>query len=87
MLWYVQRIDALYQSLRPPLRASRIGHTQALLLDSIGAALDTWQSYLDLDLEDADSRQVVVTGSARGLQRLSGEYDRLRAKRERNSGA
>jgi hypothetical protein len=79
VLWYVQRIDALYQSLRSPLRARRIGRIKALLLDSIAADLETWQSYLDLHLEDAHSRQVSVTSSAEGLRRLSGEYDRLHA--------
>lgn len=86
VLWYVQRIDAVDESLRPPLRGSHIGRTQALLLDSIGAALETWKSYLDLDLKDPDSRQIVVISSARGLRHLSGEYDRLRAQKERNSG-
>lgn len=86
VLWYVQRIDALYQSLRPPLWPSRIGRIKALLLDSIGAALETWQSYIDFDLEDTHSRQVVVTDSARALRHLSGEYDRLRAKRGHSPG-
>jgi len=86
VLWYVQRIDALYQSLRSPLRARRIGRIQALLLDSIAADLETWQSYLDLDLEDAHSRQVVVTSSAEGLRRLSGEYGLLHARRRHEAG-
>jgi hypothetical protein len=86
VLWYVQRIDALYQSLRSPLRARRIGRIQALLLDSIAADLETWQSYLDLDLEDAHSRQVAVTSSAEGLRRLSGEYGRLHTRRRHETG-
>jgi hypothetical protein len=86
VLWYVQRIDALYQSLRWPLRARHIGRIQALLLDSIAADLEIWQNYLDLDLEDTDSHQVAVTSSARGLRHLSGEYERLHAKREHNFG-
>ena len=86
VLWYVQRIDALYQSLRSPLRASHIGRIQALLLNSIAADLETWQSYLDLDLEDTNSRQVAVTSSAQGLRHLSGEYGRLHPETEHNSG-
>jgi hypothetical protein len=86
LLWYVQRIDALYQSLRSPLRARHIGRIQALLLDSIAADLETWQSYLDLDLEDTHSRQVAVTSSAQGLRHLSGEYGRLHANRQYNLG-
>jgi hypothetical protein len=84
LLWYVQRIDALYQSLRFPLWVRHIGRLQALLLDSIAADLETWRSYLDLALEDTHSRQVAVTSSARGLRDLSGEYGRLQAKRKRN---
>jgi len=86
VLWYVQRVDALYQSLRSALRARHIGRIQALLLDSISAALETWQSYLDLDLEDTESHKVAITSSDRGLRHLASEYDRLRAKRERNFG-
>jgi hypothetical protein len=86
LLWCVQRIDALYQSLRSPLRARHIGRIQALLLDSIAADLETWQSYLDLDLEDTHSRQVAVTSSAQGLRHLSGEYGRLHANRQHNLG-
>jgi hypothetical protein len=82
LLWYVQRIDALYQSLHSPLRARHISRVQTLLLDSIAADLETWQSYLDLNLEDTHSRQVTVTSSAQGLQRLSGEYDQLHASRQ-----
>ncbi len=85
VLWYVQRVDALYASLRPALRARRIGRAQALLLDSIGADLEAWQSYVALDLEDPDSHQVVVTSSARGLNHLSEAYERLRTQRRISS--
>jgi hypothetical protein len=84
VLWYVQRVDALYQSLHSPLRARHIGRIQALLLDSVAADLETWQSYLDQDLESTDSRKVVVTSSARGLRHLSGEYRRLDTGRKPN---
>ena len=86
VLWYVQRIDALYQSLRSPLRVKHIGRIQALLLDSIAADLETWQRYLDLELEDTNSREVSVTSSALGLRHLSSEYGRLHAKRKDNFG-
>ena len=79
VLWYVQRVAALYQSLRSLLRARHIGRIQALFLDSIAADLETWQSYLDLGLEDTHSRQVAVTSSAQGPRHLSGEYGRLQA--------
>jgi hypothetical protein len=84
VLWYVQRVAALYQSLRSPLRERHIGRVQALLLDSIAADLETWQSYLDLDLENTDSGQVTVTSSSQGLRYLSGEYSRLHPKRKHN---
>jgi hypothetical protein len=48
VLWYVERVDALCQPLRSPLRARHVGRIQGLLLDSIAADLETWQSYLDL---------------------------------------
>jgi hypothetical protein len=86
VLWYVQRVAALYQSLRSPLRARHIGRIQALLLDSIAADLEPWQRYLDLELEDTHSRQVAVTSSAQGLRHLSDEYRRLHVEREHNSG-
>jgi hypothetical protein len=85
VLWYVQRVDALYASLRPPLRVGRISRAQALLLDSISADLEARQGYVALDLEDPDSHQVVVTSSARGLQHLSKAYERLCTQRAHNS--
>jgi hypothetical protein len=42
VLWYFQRVDALYKSLRPLLWPRRITRSQALILDSIGPTLDTW---------------------------------------------
>ena len=85
VLWYVQRVDALYASLRSPLRVERIGRAQALLLDSIGADLEAWRGYAALDLEDPDSHQVMVTSSARGLWHLSEAYERLCAQRAHNT--
>lgn len=86
VLWYVQRVDALYASLHPPPWGRRIGRAQALLLGSIGADLEAWQGYVAMDLEDPDSHQVVVTSSARGLWHLSEAYERLCGQREHNSG-
>jgi hypothetical protein len=54
--------------------------------DKIEPTLAAEPIYLDLDLEDTDSRQVVVTSSARGLRDLSGAYDRLPARRGPNFG-
>lgn len=86
VLWYVQRVDALYASLHPPFWVKRIGRAQALLLDSVSADLEAWQGYVVLDLEDPDSQQVVATSSARGLWHLSEAYERLRAQRAHNPG-
>lgn len=77
VLWYVQRVDALYASLGPPLRAGRISRAQALLLDSISADLEAWEGYVTRDLEGPDSNHVVVTSSARGLNHLSEAYEQL----------
>jgi hypothetical protein len=85
VLWYVQRVDALYASLHPPLRVRHIGRARALLLDSISADLEAWKGYVALDLEDPDSHKVVVTSSARGLRHLSEAYERLCTQRAHSS--
>jgi hypothetical protein len=85
VLWYVQRVDALYASLHPPLQGRRIGRAQALLLDSISTDLEAWQAYVALDLEDSASHRVEVTSSARGLWHLTTQYERLRTQPKRNS--
>lgn len=77
VLWYVQRVDALYASLRLPLLARRISRVQALLLNSISADLEAWEGYVARDLEGPDSNQVVVTSSAQGLNHLSEAYEQL----------
>ena len=64
-----------------PCKGARPHHRQT---GPIAADLETWQSYLDLGLENPDSGQVTVTSSARGLRYLSGEYGRLHAKRKNN---
>lgn len=41
VLWYFERVDALYLSLRPALGPGRIIRTQALLLDSLGSSVSS----------------------------------------------
>jgi hypothetical protein len=82
VLWYFQRIDAVYESLRPPIWTSRITRTQALFLNSIGTTLNTWVNYVGYELADAAGRPVASSHSAQGLRHLSHEYDLLRARRE-----
>jgi hypothetical protein len=79
ILWYVQRADAMYKSLRSPLLPRRITRTQALLLASLGSALDIWNAYMRLELVDTDGRIIPVAKSAAALRHLAGEHDRLRA--------
>ena len=55
VLWYSQRVDALYKSLRPLLRARMITRSQALILDSLGPTLDIWANYIGYKLIDAET--------------------------------
>ncbi len=74
VLWYSQRVDALYKSLRPLLRARMITRSQALILDSLGPTLDIWANYIGYKLIDADGRSVGTDGSDEGLCDLSGQF-------------
>jgi len=79
VLWYVQRVAAMHKSLRSSLRPRRITRSQALLLDSLGAALDIWHAYVSLELVDTTGARIPITKSGAALHHLVGEYDRLHA--------
>jgi len=83
VLWYFDRADAMYISLRPPLWPVRIARTQALLLDSLAAAVTTWTGYLSLTWTDEDGRQIDATDATHGLRHLASENARLPARRSR----
>lgn len=83
VLWYAQRVDAVYRSLRSPLRPRRITRTQAILLDSIGSTLGIWREYLNHHLFDPAGREITVRDSSNEMLHLATEYDRLCARRNR----
>ncbi len=83
VLWYFQRVDAVYQSLRPPLRGRRFTRTRSLFLDAIGGMAQIWVSSVAYALEDEANRNDDTACSVHGLLHLSDEYGRLSAQRER----
>jgi len=83
VLWYFERVDALYLSLRSPLRPDRITRTQALLLDSLGSAVISWTRYLDLGWTDEAGHEVDAEEATGPLRHLAGERLRLIARRTR----
>lgn len=83
VLWYFDRVDGVYRSLRPPLHESRITRTRSLVLDTIGGMAQIWVTYLGYAIEDEASRPVETADSVEGLRHLSQEYARLWVQRER----
>lgn len=81
VLWYFERADAVYRSLRPPLWPKRITRAQALLLDSLGAAIATWNDYLSLRWADPAGRDIDASDAVAGLRNLATEHTRLTARR------
>jgi hypothetical protein len=87
VLWYFERADALYISLRPALRPDRITRTQALLLDSLGSAIKSWARYLDLSWADGEGHDLEPNDTTGPLRHLVGERTRLVARRALAVGA
>jgi hypothetical protein len=83
VLWYAQRVDAVYRSLRSPLCPRRITRTQSILLDSIGSTLGIWREYLNRRLFDPAGREITVWDSSGEMLHLATEHDRLCARRNR----
>lgn len=81
VLWYFERVDALYRSLRPAIRPDRIARTQALLLDSLGSAVESWTKYLDLTWADEEGHQLEADDTTGPLRHLNDERTRLAARR------
>jgi hypothetical protein len=86
VLWYFERADALYVSLRPPVWSTRITRAQALLLDSLASAVNTWHGYLGLTWTDSANREIDASDATRGLRHLASEHARLSADRARTRG-
>ena len=87
VLWYAQRVDAVYRSLQSPLRRRRITRTQATLLDSLASTLGIWREYLDRRLFDPAGCEIRVWDSSGELLHLAAEYDRLCGRRDRGQDA
>jgi hypothetical protein len=83
VLWYFERVDALYRSLRPAARPNQITRTQALLLDSLGSALHVWTGYFGLSWVDEAGQDVGTDDTSGPLQHLAIERGRLTARRAR----
>jgi hypothetical protein len=81
VLWYFERADALYLSLRRSLRSDRITRTQALLLDSLGSAIESWAKYLDLAWAHEEGHALEADDTTGPLRHLVGERTRLAARR------
>jgi hypothetical protein len=73
VLWYFERVDALYQSLRPALRPDSITRTQSLLLDSLGSSVSSWAPYLVLKWVDEAGHLVDVSDTTGSLRHLAAE--------------
>jgi hypothetical protein len=58
VLWYFERVSALYVSLSPMLRRKHITRTQTVLLDSLGSALTSWETYLRFKWVDEDGEDI-----------------------------
>lgn len=69
VLWYFERVDAVYVSLRPLIRSKRITRVQALLLDTLATAMTVWMTY--------------ASEAAPCLRHLADEYARLQEQRSR----
>jgi hypothetical protein len=83
VLWYFERLDALYLSLRPALRPNRITRTQALLLDSLGSSVTTWTNYLNRGWADEAGHVVEADDTTGPLRHLAEECVHLAARRTR----
>jgi hypothetical protein len=76
VLWYADRVNAVYESPRPPLRGGRITRTRALLIDSLGATIGIWTTYLGYELV-TENGKAETDGSDQGLRDLAGKHRRL----------
>jgi hypothetical protein len=83
VLWYFERVDALYLSLHSALRPNRITRTQALLLDSLGSGVTTWISYLNLGWADEAGHEIEADDTTSPLRHLAEECTRLAVRRAR----
>ena len=81
VLWYFQRADAMYVSLRSHVRPTRTTRAQELLLDSLASAVATWTEYADFDWVDQEGNLIDAIEALRGLHHLARERARLLSSR------
>ena len=81
VLWYFERVDALYRSLRPALRPDSITRAQALLLDSLGSSVSSWAPYVELKWADESGHLVDAADTTGPLRHLAAERVRLASRR------
>jgi len=71
VLWYFERVNAMYRSLAPWLWPRVITRPQAIFPDSLGASLLTWFGYVrKYELKDIGGETVDVRGTDEGLMNL-----------------
>jgi hypothetical protein len=81
VLWYFERADAMYVSLRSHVRPARTTRTQALLLDSLSSAVAIWTEYADFDWADQEGHPVDAIEALHGLRHLARERAQLLSRR------
>ena len=74
VLWYFERADALFKSLRPVVCSKRIARAQALLLNSISPTVIIWAKYIRHRMVNDGGGRVGTDGSDEGLTDLSDQY-------------
>ena len=83
VLWYFERVNAMYRSLAPWPWPRHITRPQAIFLDSLGPTLKTWFGYVSKHkLEDAGGEPIDVSGTSEGLENLVTALAWLHRRRE-----
>ncbi|GAA4260435.1 hypothetical protein GCM10022255_089090 [Dactylosporangium darangshiense] len=78
VLWAFERLDGLYESLRPRwIRSKRPNGPQRLLLISCRSAISTWYDYSTRAFTTASGEPAILEPSSLGVQHLQTEVQRL----------
>jgi hypothetical protein len=87
VLWYFERVNAMYRSLVPRLWPRHITRPQAIFLDSLGPTLRIWFDYVERHkLKNAGGETIDVSGTDEGLINLVKALEWLYRKRETQWG-
>lgn len=83
VLWYFERVNAMYRSLASWLWPRHITRPQAIFLDSLGSTLLTWFGYVrKYKLKDTGGQTIDVSGTDEGLINLVKALAWLHGRRE-----